>query len=211
MSAETIAMSHALNGESAKLRELYRTWASGYDDDVLSEDYQGPQVVATLLDEWSDTTTEGAAVLDAGCGTGLVGIELARRGYRTIDGCDLSEEMAEVARGTGVYRDLHSGIDLNWDLGTVPCEYDLVACCGVFTLGHVQPSALNQLLKAVRPGGVVVVSTRDRYVRTTPFREHLDWLQRENKAVLCQEVHGAPYIADENGSYWVLRNRFTGA
>ena len=38
-----------------------------------------------------------AAVLDAGCGTGRVAIELARRGYRTV-GVDLDPQMLATAR-----------------------------------------------------------------------------------------------------------------
>ncbi len=39
----------------------------------------------------------GAAILDAGCGTGRYSIELARRGYR-VQGIDLSPELVDVAR-----------------------------------------------------------------------------------------------------------------
>ncbi len=36
-------------------------------------------------------------ILDAGCGTGLVGVELERLGFRSIDGFGLSEAVAEKA------------------------------------------------------------------------------------------------------------------
>jgi len=39
----------------------------------------------------------GRAVLDAGCGTGRVAIELARRGF-DVAGVDLDDDMIEVAR-----------------------------------------------------------------------------------------------------------------
>ena len=56
-----------------------------------------------------------AAVLDAGCGTGRVAIELARRGYRTV-GVDLDPQMLATARAKGpdlewVEADL-AGLDL---------------------------------------------------------------------------------------------------
>src|SRR5262249_44878282 len=42
----------------------------------------------------------GAAVLDAGCGTGRYSIELARRGY-IVQGVDLSAELIAVAKASG--------------------------------------------------------------------------------------------------------------
>ena len=39
------------------------------------------------------------SVLDAGCGTGRVAIELARRGVPTVVGADVNPSMLEVARG----------------------------------------------------------------------------------------------------------------
>lgn len=42
-------------------------------------------------------TLGGTSVLDAGCGTGRVAIELARRGYQVV-GVDLDAAMLEVAR-----------------------------------------------------------------------------------------------------------------
>ena len=57
-------------------------------------------------------------IVDAGCGTGLIGVELARHGYRTIDGVDLSPAMVERARQRNVYRDLED----DFDLGVPPPE-----------------------------------------------------------------------------------------
>ena len=44
------------------------------------------------------------SVLDLGCGSGLVGKQLHKRGYQNIDGLDLSEEFLEEAQKKGVYR-----------------------------------------------------------------------------------------------------------
>ena len=49
-----------------------------------------------------------STVLDLGCGTGLMGQQLARSG-RSIDGVDLSPRMLDHARAKEVYRDLHAG------------------------------------------------------------------------------------------------------
>lgn len=65
-------------------------------------------------------------VLDAGCGTGRVAIELARRGFE-VTGVDLDADMIAAARAKAP--------ELTWhvaDLATVRvgCEFDLVALPG---------------------------------------------------------------------------------
>ena len=76
-------------------RRLYAAWATTYDDGFLATHgyVYHESVVAALLRRGHPD----GAVLDVGCGTGVVGIELARRGADAIDGVDLSPEMLEVA------------------------------------------------------------------------------------------------------------------
>lgn len=51
-----------------------------------------------LLLGWLPADLSGQRVLDAGCGTGVLAWEMARRGAR-VTGVDLAEELVEVARG----------------------------------------------------------------------------------------------------------------
>ena len=50
-------------------------------------------------------------ILDAGCGTGLVGIQLKKNGYLNIDGVDLSSKLLELVP-PNYYKKL-TQIDLN--------------------------------------------------------------------------------------------------
>ena len=50
-------------------------------------------------------------IIDFGCGTGLVGVELTKNGFTNIVGIDGSQEMLEVAKskqmdGKPVYREI---------------------------------------------------------------------------------------------------------
>lgn len=57
----------------------------------------GRERMAGTLLGWLPDDLSGRTVLDAGCGTGVLSIELARRGARVV-GVDVSPEMLAVAR-----------------------------------------------------------------------------------------------------------------
>src|SRR5690625_7058731 len=68
-----------------------------------------------------------AEVLDAGCGTGLVGQALAGYGFEAVDGLDLSTAMLDIVRDKGVYRDLDKA-DMTQALPAKDNSYDAVIC-----------------------------------------------------------------------------------
>ncbi|WP_287060118.1 class I SAM-dependent methyltransferase [Mesorhizobium sp.] len=167
--------SHTLDGDAGRLGHFYREWASSYDLDVGHDGYCGPMIVAELAaaiqTAYLAKQRTAIAILDAGCGTGLVGVELERLGFGLIDGIDLSEEMAEQARQTRVYRQVRGGVDINGPvLDYSSASYDLTVCCGVFTLGHVRPNALRELARVTRPNGFVITSTRKSMRRPHPLK-----------------------------------------
>jgi len=109
--------------------------------------------VSTLVDV-------GARILDAGCGTGRVGIELARRGYEVV-GVDCAVAMLDTARAVAP--------DLPWlerDLSTLePGDahlgdpFDVVVMAGnvVPLLAEgAEEEAISRLAATLRPGGWLV-------------------------------------------------------
>lgn len=72
---------YSMKGEPAEVREAYKAWARSYDKDTVEGmGYIAPAVSADKLAEY---LARDATILDAGCGTGLAGVELARRGFKT--------------------------------------------------------------------------------------------------------------------------------
>ena len=89
---------YALDGDAGRIRDLYADWAASYDADTLDGmGYVAPVLAARALSEALEGETAEARILDAGCGTGLVGAEIARRTEAEIDGIDLSPGMLEEA------------------------------------------------------------------------------------------------------------------
>jgi predicted TPR repeat methyltransferase len=190
---EAIDAALKLDGDPDKVRAFYEDWAQRYDIDTSSVDYNAPAISARLLQQYL-AATDGR-LLDAGCGTGLVGVELGNLGYHDIEGFDLSDSMAQRALATGAYRQVKGGIDMMQATQSYAAEaYDALLSVGVFTLGHVPPEALLVLLSLTRPGGLLVVSTRTHYYDQTDFQQRVDELLADGRIEL----------QDGAAHYWVF-------
>ena len=119
------------------LREAYDGWADTYDETISGDfGFRGHQEV---VDEVRPLLADDAEILDAGAGSGALGVSAAGAGFSNIDAMDLSEGMLEVARERGVYRTTRIGI-LGEPLDYADDAYDAALSSGVFTPGHAPPS-----------------------------------------------------------------------
>lgn len=124
---------------------------------------------ADLVDDLL-SQTGGRRVLDAGCGTGRIAIELDRRGF-TVTGIDSDPEMIAEARSkapslTWLLGDL---AELSPDAYTEPV--DLVLLAGnvmIFLEPGTEQQALANLAGTLTPGGVLVAGFSVRPEGLTP-------------------------------------------
>ncbi len=147
------------------LRQRYDVWAGLYDKDLAASYGHVPRAAAEAV---ANLPVDPGAVrvLDAGCGTGLVGRWLWRRGVRHLTGVDLSEGMLVRARGRQIYELLVPG-DIVQDCGLENESFDVVCAIGLMTFGHADASALPRLFSYVRPGGHLVWTLRPDYVASS--------------------------------------------
>ena len=165
----------------------YEAWAGTYDQEVSVENaYAQPPRCATAL---TSVVEPGGRILDVGCGTGLSGLALAEVGFTSLDGCDFSPPMLERAAATGVYGRLFES-DLNKGLDVADDTYDHAAAVGVFSFGHIRPSALRDVLRVVRPGGAVVVGLNDHFWDDGRFPAELVASEADGSAAVAFREHG---------------------
>lgn len=182
-------------------RDLYEAWAASYDKELREEyDYAGPWETATVFARHCLDT--GAAVLDAGCGTGLVGTALAQRGYTTFDGIDISPAMLKQAERKGLYRRLIEA-DLTKPLDLADDSYDAAISVGTFTHGHVGPDALSELARVVRPGGPICFSIHEDVYDAEGYDGAFARLEREGLCRLEGREH-LDYVRATDAKAWVV-------
>ena len=182
----------------------YDGWAKTYNDDLLNEyGYCAHRIgVAAFAAELADRT---AQVIDVGCGTGLVGAELAAADFTAIDGVDISQGMLDEAAKTGAYRRL-----IRQDAGQGPAiaasSYDGVICIGSFGGGHLGPGAMAGLVRMARPGAPVVIFMNAVPYAEEGFEAHIRAMERDGLwAVLRIEDHNYMDALERPGKLIVAR------
>jgi SAM-dependent methyltransferase len=146
---------------------------------------------------------QGSSVLDAGCGTGRVAIELARRGIEVV-GVDSDPSMLEVARTQAPHLEWHLADLAELDLGRT---FDLVVCAGnvvAFLAPGTGPAVAQHLAQHLRPGGLLVsgwgtarLSPAEYGVWAAgaglePVREQQTWDGAPGDGAWCVALHRRP-------------------
>lgn len=143
---------------AAEVARTYDAWADTYDAEMAALGYRHPTICLALL---ARHLAPGGPVLDAGAGTGLIGEWLKLIGYTPVEGVDLSPGMLAAAARKGVY-DRLAEADLTARLPFEDGRFAGCVCSGVFTTGHVGAEGLDELLRVLRPGGILVLTVKDK-------------------------------------------------
>jgi predicted TPR repeat methyltransferase len=152
--------------------------------------YAAPAAVAEVARKLLEPD---ARLLDAGAGTGLLGVALAGVGFRRLDGLDMSPGMLDEAARKGVYQDLREatlGEPLDYETGS----FDGVVSSGVLTTGHAPATSLDEFVRVTRRGGHVIFTLRSD--RVLPgFEDKIAELEHASRWELVErgdEFQGLP-------------------
>jgi SAM-dependent methyltransferase len=161
-------------------------------------------LVCALLAE--GVASRAGPVLDAGCGTGRVAIELARRGVEVV-GTDVDPSMLDVARAKAP--------GLQWieaDLATdqFDARFALVVAAGnvlVFLRHGTAPTAVATMAGALVPGGLLLAGFE---LDARLALEAYDAMCAENGMTLVDRWATWERAPFEGGAYAVTVHRRTG-
>jgi predicted TPR repeat methyltransferase len=160
----------------------YDAWAGSYDRDLVdSYGYSAHVAGASAFAEAN--ADRRISVIDVGCGTGLVGVELRRHGFTVIDGLDVSRDMMAKAAEKNIYRQLIPG---NLMSGTSIADgaYDAAICVGAFGPGHLGPAALGRIIRMVSSGGCIVIFMNAAPYAAEDYETHINRLAHEGAWVV---------------------------
>mgnify|MGYP003323908077 FL=1 len=147
-----------------EVMKYYDGWGDKYDQEMVDWNYTGPKETVNVFIKY--TPNKKIRIYDAGCGTGLVGIELKKYDYLNIDGADLSQKLLNLVP-KGYYKNLEQ-TDLNKPIKVANDQYDAVMCVGTFTFGHVKPHALNEFIRITKNKGLICFTINDCLLYTSP-------------------------------------------
>ena len=145
-------------------------------------------------------------ILDAGCGTGLVGIELKKCGYSNIEGVDFSQNMLDLIPKS-IYKKIEK-VDLNKPLKFKTNMYDVVMCVGTFTYGHVKPKALNELIRITKNKGIICFTINEGIYEKYGFDNKIKELSN-NKLWNVKEFFKSDYIVNKDVNAWLCLSEIT--
>jgi len=167
------------------VRGVFDHYAPNFDAHLTGTlHYRMPEEIAARLE--AEHPAPFGAILDLGCGAGLVADALGGGRAAAIDGVDVSEKMLEVARRKGRYRSLHAA-DLRAFLDrpeTKAAGYDLFTAADVFIYVGRLDDVFPRIAAILPPNGLFAFSV-----------EHLEG---DGYAIQpsSRHAHSVAYIAD---------------
>ncbi|XP_078362183.1 methyltransferase-like protein 27 isoform X2 [Oculina patagonica] len=135
---------------------------------------------AAIKQVFQDKTRSQIRIIDAGAGTGLAGVELSKLGYTNIDALDISQEMLNEAKKKNVYtRLICASLTDKRNPEIETGEYQVLISTGALAIAHVQPEALEEMIRMVEKGGLLCFTMRSLDVKD--YEEKMLELEKTGK------------------------------
>jgi predicted TPR repeat methyltransferase len=190
-SSAFVSQAYSLADDNQSHVDFYKKGAADYDHEMLDKlGYTSPSTIASLLIE--SLPEKSSRIIDIGCGTGLTCTLLHDQGYTHLEGIDLSPDMLQVASHRDIYLSLFTG-DLNLPLKIESNIYDAAISSGTFTHGHVGAEPLDEVVRILKPGGILAITVHCDLWQTHGFEAKLESLVSLREIELITLKEGAYY------------------
>ena len=178
----------------------YDEWAlnNKYDKDMEAWNYTGPKETSKTFNKYQKS--KNVEIFDAGCGTGLVAVELKKMGYKNFYGADISQKLLDLVP-QGLYKSLDR-IDLNKKLIYEDDKFDSVFCVGTFTFGHVKPDALDEFIRITKKNSLICFTINVGVFKDYGFDKKINDLIDNNKWKKL-EFFKSNYLSSKDVNAWL--------
>ncbi|CAL1527701.1 unnamed protein product [Lymnaea stagnalis] len=166
-----------------EIANRYTQWAQDakYEQDLSEVNYKGPLISAEIMVELfpESSNRDAVYILDVAAGSGFAGQQIRRRGFTKIDALEPSEGMMNLAIAKNIYTRTFLAYLNGTSLNIESDFYDVALICGGMGQGHIPCSGLDELVRVVKPGGLVIIVMREKYL--TSVAEYKDRLEPRMK------------------------------
>lgn len=198
-------------------REFYDYYAEESQSHETLQRFRSIRDSVLRIVEQNKSETKSLDVVDIGCGAGTQCMTWAELGYR-VHGLDVNRPLLDLARkradDAGYRIDYRTGsaMELPWADGSMD------VCLAIELLEHVAEwrACLNEFIRILRPGGVLVVTTTNRLCPVQqeftlplyswypgPVKRHFERLAKTTRPALA---NFATYPAVNWFSFYSLRD-----
>ena len=183
-----------------KVLKYYDDWTKNaqFNQDMIEWEYTAPVNTVQLLDKYIHD--KNIKILDAGCGSGLAGIELKKRGYTNIYGVDFSKSMLNLIPNN-IYQTVEL-IDLNEPLKYDDNDFGAIICVGTFTYGHVKAHALDEFIRVTNKNGYICFTINEGIYTEYKFDKKINELSK-NKSWEVLNLSKSSYIVNKDVEAWL--------
>tara|TARA_B100002019_G_C21207630_1_gene567589 strand:+ start:184 stop:810 length:627 start_codon:yes stop_codon:yes gene_type:complete len=183
-----------------EVMKYYDEWGEKdkYNKDMVEWNYTGPKETVEVFKKYNEN--KEILIFDAGCGTGLVGLELKKFGFKYFHGADLSQKLLNTVP-ENLYQKLIK-VDLNKPIDVRDNYYDAIMCVGTFTFGHVQPQALDEFVRITKKDGLICFTINEGIYKEYGFDKKIEDFKKDNKWEEL-EFFKSDYIASKDVNAWL--------
>lgn len=162
--------------------------------------YRGLRGVMSTLLDLGKPQRKSARILDAGCGTGGTLQSLKKRGFRNLEGFDLSPLALQFCRQRGLDNVRPGSIT---DIPFGDSLFDLVISCDVVTDAGTENElqALMELYRVLKPGGRLFLSLPAHSFLRSKHDRAVAVARRETRGEIVRKLRRAGF-GIQRATYW---------
>jgi predicted TPR repeat methyltransferase len=177
------------------VEKLFDGFAATFDNQLQQLKYETPKHLMALVAQVSTPASGKWCVLDLGCGTGLVGVEVAPYSQQLV-GVDLSSKMLAKARARNLYHRLEQADLVSMMSNEAASSYDLVTAADTFIYVGKLEDVTREAKRLLRPGGLFAFSVEALETLPNPVasqNSQQEYLLQASPS--CRYAHSASYLS----------------